>query len=123
MTDHIFLSNIVLHAYHGVYSEEKKLGQRFIFDLVCHLDVESYSHGDDVSRGVNYEDLYNSLKHSVCSHSYHLIEKLGEVIISDLLDQFPALQQIDLRITKPEAPLPLITGQVGVALSRKRRPQ
>ena len=35
MTDHVFVTGIALHAYHGVMQHEAKVGQTFRLDLVA----------------------------------------------------------------------------------------
>ena len=45
MSDHIFVTGLRLHAYHGVMAHEAKVGQSFSIDLLLDnltIDPEAY---------------------------------------------------------------------------------
>jgi dihydroneopterin aldolase len=119
--DSIFLQGVVLRGYHGVYEEETRLGQRFIIDMTCYLDFAS-EEIDELSKTVSYENLYATLEEIVTGKPFHLIETLAEHIANSMFENYKRIQKVDVRVTKPEAPLPMVAGQVGIAISRERHP-
>ncbi|MEO1199188.1 MAG: dihydroneopterin aldolase [Pseudomonadota bacterium] len=118
--DCIFLEGVTLRGHHGVYSEETRLGQRFVFDVACYLDFATAPDHDDVSDTVNYEAIYAVLERIATGEPVHLIETLAEHIADALFSAFGRVQRIDVTVTKPEAPLPMVAGRVGVRISRQR---
>ena len=57
MSDTIFVSGLVIHAYHGVMPHEAKVGQPFLLDLVLDIDLAEASRSDTVKATVSYEKL------------------------------------------------------------------
>ena len=43
MSDAIFVTGLVLHAYHGVMQHEAKVGQTFTLDLLLSIDLSAAS--------------------------------------------------------------------------------
>ena len=46
-TDYIRLNDMRFYAYHGVFPEEKKLGQRFEIDLEISCDLSKAGQNDN----------------------------------------------------------------------------
>ncbi len=53
------------HAFHGVYPEEKMLGNRFRVDVLMKLDVPFQPENEDLSRTVDYSLVYAILKNKM----------------------------------------------------------
>ena len=52
--DKVFFHEMMFYAYHGVYPEESRLGQRFTVDLELGLDLRPAAESDDLAKTVNY---------------------------------------------------------------------
>ncbi len=120
MMDCIFLEGVVLRGHHGVYAEETRLGQKFVFDIACHVDVTAGPDHDEITDTVNYEAIYAVLEKVATGEALHLIETLAERIAEEMFSAFRRVKRVDVTIRKPEAPLPMVAGTVGVRISRER---
>lgn len=108
------------YAYHGVFEEEKRLGQRFIVDAVLELDLQKAGQSDDVQDTIDYGAVYQEVKRTVEGEQYQLIERLAEKISAELLRIFPALFACTIKVNKPNAPIPGHLASVAVEVTRKR---
>lgn len=118
--DKIILKNLAFYGYHGVLKEEKKIGQKFFFDIELYLDLKNAGKSDKVEDTVHYGQVYELVKSIVEEENYDLIEALAERCICKIFDTFKKIEEIDFTIKKPEAPVPGIYDYFGVSLRRKR---
>ncbi|WP_321446841.1 dihydroneopterin aldolase [uncultured Cohaesibacter sp.] len=119
--DRIILRDLAFFAYHGVFEEEATLGQRFYFDLDCYLDMRPAGQSDDETMTVRYDFIVKRLADIVQNQRFKLIEALAEAVAKDLLTQFPQLQQVRIKVRKPEAPIPAIIKDIAVEITRDRK--
>jgi 7,8-dihydroneopterin aldolase/epimerase/oxygenase len=120
MSDRIFIRGIQVHAYHGVFEEEKALGQRFVFDVDYWVNAASYARADDYSHAVSYTDVYEVVTGVALGPRVQLIETLAERAAQALLDRFPQIQTVRIELHKPSAPIPGVFSDVGVEITRRR---
>ena len=52
--DKVFLKNVEIFANHGVFQEEKTLGQKFILDIELFLDTKEAGLTGDLTKSVHY---------------------------------------------------------------------
>ena len=72
--DHISITDLDVYAYHGVFPEEKKLGQHFYLSLSLSIDAHRAGVSDSLQDSVNYGDVCHTAKKELEEHSFHLIE-------------------------------------------------
>jgi dihydroneopterin aldolase len=120
MSDTITLSRLALYAHHGVHAEEARLGQRFYVSLTCSLDLKPAGQADDYRQTVCYASLAKLVHEIGTTPRFHIIEGLAEVIAAAVLDQFPQITSVTVRVEKPEAPVPFILDGVAVEIRRSR---
>ncbi len=118
--DRIILSDLAFYGYHGVMLEENKLGQRFRIDLECGLDLKRAGETDIVEATVSYAEIYSLVKEATEDTRYKLIEALAQHIVDRLFEAFAPFEWIRIRIRKPEAPIPAVSGEFAIELFRKR---
>lgn len=118
--DAIHLEGLSFYAYHGVYDEEAKLGQRFVVDLTCHLDLTEASLKDDLALTACYATLAKTVEGVVTNARYFLIERLAGAIAESVFAAEPRIERLTVRVHKPGAPLPVAAGRVYVEISRER---
>ncbi len=118
--DRILLAGLAFYGYHGVMLEENKLGQRFRIDLELGLDMSEAAKSDDVLSTVHYGNVYNVVKEAFEEKRFKLIEALGHHIIVRLFGEFDRLDWIRIKVRKPEAPLPIVAGEVAIEMLRTR---
>jgi len=118
--DAIHLEDLVFYAFHGVFEEEARLGQRFHVDLTCWLDLSLVSQSDDYADTVCYGTLTKAVETAVTETRFKLIERLAAAVADATFEVDERIQRTRVRIHKPGAPLPIATGKVSVELTRDR---
>lgn len=116
----MILNNLAFYGYHGVLEEEKQLGQKFFIDAELKADLQSAGESDDVQQAVNYAEVYELIETICEKENYNLIEALAENIAQEILQQFELVEQVTIKIKKPEAPVEGIFDYMGVEITRKR---
>ncbi|GLK84890.1 MULTISPECIES: dihydroneopterin aldolase [Ancylobacter] len=120
MSDRIFLRGIELHAYHGLYEEEARLGQRFVIDVDWWLDAHAAAEHDDYGETVGYEKVFETV-HAVSSgHRFHILEAFAEAIAAEILRRYARVERVRVELHKPHAPIPGVLRDVGVEIVRQR---
>src|SRR5581483_4771301 len=95
----IELPGLELVGHHGVGEEERRRGQRFVFDL--ELELATHPEADRIEETVDYRELVRC----VCDAArYRLIETLAAAVADELLARFP-LARARVRVRKPEVRL------------------
>ena len=122
MPDHIALGGMVFQARHGVHEHEKVTAQRFEVDVELLLDLQPAGLEDDLERTLDYSRVYDSVRAIVESTTFNLIEALAEAIAHELLADFTALEEVAVRVRKPEVDLGGPLDFAGVQIRRRRSP-
>lgn len=117
-TDKIFLSGMQFYGRHGVFPEEKAMGQKFIIDLELSLDLKNAGLTDDLAATPNYADVYAIVKNITTKKSFNLIEALAEAIALDILASYK-VEQVIVRVKKPQAPISGIFDYMGCEIVRR----
>ena len=120
MTDRIFVHRIAVFAYHGLFAEEAKLGQRFFISLTAEVDTRPAGLSDDFTKTVSYVDLTEIAVDLATNKRFHIIEALAEAIASEILARLDAVQAVTVRVDKPSAPVPAVIDGVSVEIERRR---
>ena len=119
--DRIMLEGMVFYGYHGVYEEERRLGQRFVVDIEAYCDLRAAALSDNVEATVSYGDLFRLTRAIVEGEPRNLIEAVAERVASEILDSYPGIEEIVVTLRKPEAPIKgSVLKSAGVQIRRKR---
>lgn len=118
--DKILLSNLGFYGYHGVLKEENVLGQKFFIDIELYVDTKKAGKTDNMYDSVSYAEVYELVKDITQNRRFNLIEALAENISISVLDKFNLVQEIMIRVKKPEAPVNGIYDYFGVEIRRNR---
>ncbi len=119
--DIIRLQNAVFYAYHGVLSDEQKLGGKFEVDLELHCDLSKGATSDHLRDTVDYEKVYACIHDLVLGKKYYLLETLAETIAQGIFKQFKKIVKVIVRVRKPGAAVKGVIDHVEVELTRTRR--
>jgi dihydroneopterin aldolase len=118
--DRIILRDLGFYGYHGVFEEEKKLGQRFFIELECGLDLSGPASSDALGHTVSYADIFDVVKAAFDGKRTKLIEALAQNIVNALFETFDEINWIVIRVRKPEAPIAMVRGEAAIELHRVR---
>ena len=120
MSDRIVLAGMTFQARHGVADWEKVEAQRFEVDVELILDVQPAGLDDDLSRTVDYRSVYAITRQIVESTTFNLIEALAEAIAQEVLGGHPQLDEVVVRVRKPQVRLDGPLSYSGVEIRRVR---
>lgn len=118
--DYIRLKNMKFFAYHGLFKEEEKLGQRFEVDLELALSLEKAGRTDHMQDSVHYGEVYDVVKNVIENRRYHLLESLAQNIASEVLDKDIRISEVAVVVRKPAVPIAGILDCAEVEIRRTR---
>jgi dihydroneopterin aldolase len=117
--DRVALRGLRVRGRHGVLARERRDGQEFVIDAVLGLDTRSAAASDDLSRTVDYAALAERLTAVVAGEPVRLIETLADRLARACLAE-PLVQEVEITVHKPQAPLPQVFDDVTVTIQRTR---
>ena len=120
MTDRIVLAGMTFQARHGVNDWEKVEAQRFEVDVELLLDVQPAGIDDDLAKTIDYRAVYATTRQIVESTTFNLIEALAEAIAHELLLEQARVDEVVVRVRKPEVRLDGPLAYSGVEIRRVR---
>lgn len=118
--DRISIQRIGVFAYHGVYEEEGRLGQRFYISVDAYLDLRPAGRSDDLEKSVSYADIAARVQEIAVGQRYQIIEALAEAVADDLLRAFPLIEDISITVEKPAAAVAAILDSISVTIHRRQ---
>ncbi|WP_026688666.1 dihydroneopterin aldolase [Alteribacter aurantiacus] len=118
--DNIYVTGMEFFAYHGVFPEENKLGQRWYVDVTLGMDAKPAGTTDDLDKTVNYADVYNHVKDVMESDPVKLVETLCERIAARMFEHFEVVESCTVKVIKPDPPIPGHYDSVAVEITRER---
>jgi len=120
MTDHIVLAGMVFLARHGVNDREKLEEQRFEVDVEVGFDVRAAAAGDDLAKTLDYRGVYEATRRVVEETELELIESLAEAVAGGVLGLSAAIEEVVVRVRKPDVDLGGPLDYAGVEIRRVR---
>ena len=118
--DEIRIEGLKVFAYHGVLEEESKKGQDFFIDAVLRLSLQEAGVSDDLEQSVSYAEVCKFMAETMRENRFKLIESCAETISAGLFRKYCRLQELELEVKKPQAPIDEEFGCVSVRIFRKR---
>ena len=112
---YILLKDICCFAYHGVAPQENIIGNEYIINLKLKVDISQAIQTDDVVDTVNYAEIHEAVKAEMSIPS-KLLEHVCGRIAKRLLAEFPAIEEIELRLSKRNPPMGADIDSAGVEL-------
>lgn len=119
-TAKIELKELVFFARHGLLEEEAALGQRFRVDVVAELDPSLDLSQDTPESTVNYVELFETVKAVFTGRRFNMIEAAADAIASTLLEQFPKVQSVTVKVKKPSVPVDCVCDYFAAEVTRCR---
>lgn len=103
--DKIVIKDFEIFANHGVFEEEKKLGQKFILSIELNLDLRKAAINGDLDETVNYGELCIKVEKEFTRKKYDLIETAAENIAEFILLEYDKVRSVKVLLKKPWAPI------------------
>ncbi len=113
----ISLHQLKFHAFHGLYEEEKEIGNEFEVNLDAWFN-ETADPITHLNQTINYAVLYKLVKDRM-----NIPEPLLETIAMDIAQQskahFPVITEINVSVRKIKPPMLNFQGQTEVTFQKK----
>jgi 7,8-dihydroneopterin aldolase/epimerase/oxygenase len=116
----ICLNEMVFYGYHGVFAEERSLGQRFIVSLHLTTDAEHDRGIHKLEDTVDYTKVYALLKNIMESDQFQLLETVANTILDSVLREFPLVNKAKVYIQKPSVAIQGSLKSVEIVMERER---
>ena len=116
----LFIDNLEVFANHGLFEEENKLGQKFIFDIECALNYKKAMISDEMTDSISYADIAEVVVKTATTNTFNLLERLAGEILKNIFTEFSQIENINLKINKPGAPIKYHFEKCGVEVKVSR---
>lgn len=117
--DKIIIENLELIAEHGVFKEEKFLGQKFIISIEMTTDTREAGKTGNLNASTHYGFVADDIEKIFTSESFDLIETCAEKIAEMILTKYPLISEVKVTVKKPWAPIRKHFDFVAVEITRK----
>jgi dihydroneopterin aldolase len=118
MTDTVFIDGLHLLASIGVHAHEKQAAQTLFVYAELEGDFSAACDSDQIDDALDYAAVAKRLEQVAADRHHELLEHLGARMAAALLSDFPIVDQLCLRLSKPN----VVPGAsaVGVVIRRQR---
>ncbi|HIK41482.1 dihydroneopterin aldolase [Thermoleptolyngbya oregonensis NK1-22] len=120
MADCIYLTGLRAFGYSGYLEAEQVLGQWFQVDLTLWVDLSKAAESDRLEDTYDYRNNVATVLQLIRTERFRLIERLAGAIAQIMLSS-GQVEQVTVRLTKVNPPIPDFTGQVAVEITRSRK--
>lgn len=114
----IQLQNLLFKSFHGLYAEEKILGNNFIVNVTVKYLTNDESI-TSLDKTINYELIFEIVERRM-SLPTELLETVTMQIASEILNKFTLVNEVDVSIAKQNPPIKNYVGNVVVSYHKKR---
>ena len=118
-SDLIEVRGLRLRGRIGVTADERQHDQALIVSIAARLDTRAASTTDDLTATLDYEEVVRQISKIVSGEAYSLIETLADRIARTILEH-PYVEDVWVRVAKPDAPLAEEVDEVAVEITRSR---
>lgn len=113
----LHLEKLQFFAYHGLYEEEKKLGNEFELNISASF-FSTQSVITEIDRTINYASIYELAKTEMM-HPRELLETFLSDLADKLKKQFPEIVKLKMSLYKVQMPLHHFRGRIGVEIEKE----
>jgi dihydroneopterin aldolase len=116
--DCIYIEGLRINCKIGVHQWEKVQNQPIILDIKLYQSIHQAAQSDALNDTLDYFTLSQQLDELCQQTIYNLIETLAEKICHQILNSYPSVQAVKLKLNKPQA-LPKAQA-TGIKIYRER---
>jgi dihydroneopterin aldolase/2-amino-4-hydroxy-6-hydroxymethyldihydropteridine diphosphokinase len=119
MLDRITIAGLRARGHHGVFDNERAVGQDFVVDAVLWLDTAPAAASDDLTLTADYGGVASRLAAIVTGPPVALIETLADRLAAACLAD-PVVREAEVTVHKPQAPVNLELADISVTIRRSQ---
>ena len=108
---------MTFHAYHGVWDEEREIGQRFEVDVELKVDAQEAAKFDKLKNTVDLYAVFEVVEKIILKGKFLLLETMAEKVAQAILKKF-LVSEVLVRVRKPHAPIRGIQDGIEVEIVR-----
>jgi len=108
----IHLHKLLFHSYHGVFEEEKILGNEF--EVNADIEMDCSEQITNLSQTINYVAVYSCIKQRMQLPT-PLLETVAQDLIEAIHQMDEKISSISINIKKTAPPIENFQGSVGVS--------
>lgn len=112
---YIFLENVRFFAHHGVARQEAVVGNEFCIHLRLKTNFVHAAVTDELDDTISYADVHAVLKQEMEIPSKLLEHACGR-IVNRLFREFPAIEEIEIKLSKRNPPMGADIDSAGVEM-------
>ena len=108
----IHLEKLYFFAYHGIYEEEKKLGNEFELNI----SISFFATGsvvEHIEETINYADIYALAKADMLQPR-ELLETFLTQLAAKIKEAYPQIAKLKMSLYKLKMPITNFEGRIGV---------
>ena len=117
--DRINIKNLEVFGMHGVFPEERALGQKFIISATLYADLHTACMTDDLNDSIDYSGICKKIRSFVEENTFSLIEAVAGRLAWKLLTEEPLLRRVWVEVKKPWAAIGVQLDTVSVEVDRE----
>lgn len=120
MQTSISIVGLQSYAYHGMCEEERRLGQKFCFDVHARLSGAVSHRDDQLESSVRYDEVVAQTINVATASTFQTLEALAEAIARRVISFFVRVESVIVVVSKLSPPIqePVQRVEVEVQLSR-----
>ena len=111
----IYLNNLHFHGYHGLFEEEKIIGNEFMVNVEIGLSNEQKI--DEINQTIDYSMVYKIIQDNM-NIPTPLLETLVANISNAIYVYDNRIKEISIKIEKKHPPIQNFTGNVAVSFKK-----
>jgi len=102
----IQIAGLQTFGYHGLFEEERRLGQKFTFNIDATLNPAPTHRDDRLDASIRYDAVADAAVSLAGAMKYRTLEALGEAIAIGLLRRCASIDTICVGVSKFSPPIP-----------------
>lgn len=114
----IHLQNLQFKSFHGLYAEEKILGNCFVVNLTVKYQPTTLPI-NAIEQTINYQNIFEIIEKRM-SIPTELLETIVVDIANEIMNAFLIVEEVDICIAKKNPPIKNFVGNVAVSYLIKR---
>lgn len=118
--DKIIIEGLKVFAHHGVNPEETATGQQFLVDVTASADLSLACISDELDSTVSYSAIVKTVKSVLTAQNDKLLERAAQRVADAVLEHYPEISDVKIRLKKPDAPIHADFSYVAVEIERGR---
>jgi dihydroneopterin aldolase len=119
MTYDLKIEGLEFRAPHGCYDVEQLVGGNFTVDLTLSVDDNGAAAADDITRTVNYVEVYEIVREQMAQPS-RIIENVAQRILNTISARFPQIVRAEITLAKLAPPIGGKAHRVAVTMNSSR---